>query len=171
MPCLHGKILWETHFKNIRKRFTYKKHVFWWFTVKYHHKSSIQNHEISYKIIQFHINVYKIILVRQETPVHFIWDFSEKNEKTRSQRSRKCHGTTAWFLVAFYCKLPKKDENYFFRWFFHDFSEGGRWRWRGLEKLKIMIFFFEASFLHEIPVKSLRGCEKRIYQKILHRYR
>ena len=98
-------------------------------------------------------------------------DFSEKNEKTRSQRSRKCYGTTAWFLVAFYCKLPKKEENYFFRWFFHDFSEGGRWGWRGLEKLKIMIFFFEARFLHEILVKSLRGCEKRILLKILHRYR
>ena len=117
------------------------------------------------------IYIYINVLQRTLLPWHLFQEFQEKNEKTRSQRSRKCYGSTVWFLVAFYCKLPKKEENYFFRWFFHDFSEGGRWGWRGLEKLKIMIFFFEARFLHEILVKSLRGCEKRILLKILHRYR
>ena len=36
-------------------------------------------------------------------------------------------------------------------------------------KLEIMILFFDRRFRPEIHVKSLRGCEKWILQKILHR--
>ena len=51
----------------------------------------------------------------------------------------------------------------------HDFR-GWKMRVGGRVELKIMMFFFKTRFLPEILVQSLRGCEKWILQKILHRY-
>ena len=47
---------------SMRKTSENVSHVFWWFTVKYHHKSSIQNHEISYKNIILYNILYRILL-------------------------------------------------------------------------------------------------------------
>ena len=56
-----------------------------------------------------------------------------------------------------------------FSWFFRGWKMMVGSKGRGRVELKIMIFFFKTRFLPEMPVKSFRGCEKWILQKILHR--